>query len=922
MSDFDSPATNQVNILDLGAKGDGITDDTLAIQEALDNYQDLYFPSGTYIVTNLVVSKSNVTIKGDGIGKTKFVYSGEPFTEATKGILIAKGQSNINNLQFEGFTIDGLVQDLGFEEHSHNLYLLGVDDAVISNCEFKGFRGDGIYLGGVDMPSQIVIKYNDNITITDCVFDGVNKDNRNGISVISGTNITIKNSYFKNCSRDDMPSAIDFEPDHQEQLVRDCLVDNCTFDSIGGNAGVVGIFFVKGKKNENNVNFKFSNNSFKNCALNTPVFFASINNRGEEMSPNECNINVTIEDNDVANCGKLFEFSNVNDVALINNTFVDCKGSGYISYYVNQYSKSYNLFFSRNTFNKCGTINVFSVDGLIFENNKFLDSIVTGINFTNIEPYNITSYNVILSQNIFSSPTKSMTYAVKVSNNHDLDPLTNDSYLNELDEGMRYEFVYADLEYFGAVGDGVTDDTEAMLMAFNHAIQTRNNHLHIPEGTYLVTRGFNLTDGFHVYGDGDKSLIKLETNLPPRTSNITQGAILMGTPQTNDVGYPNSDLPNKGILIENLSIDTQRPADNLDATGNSFPMMGGILIYNAVNCTIKNVKISNPWIWGISISCNYDSTEDVTNNTIEDCKVELTPNWYDTPNNPRWKPPLIGIQLTSYVKNYGATNNGALNNLTRDNEDYLPSRVYGNTIKNCYISNGSHGISLSNVKQNNIIGNQIKGCSNRGIIMTSTSDENIISENRVSDIGSTGIHLAYNCNSNQILKNNVSNITCCEGDGIKTYINCNYNVIKENVVTNFAVTGIRVAHVADNNVISDNKINGGSSNRSGKYGIKILSNSYNQYYVDQLTYNDELTAKDNVCELNTISNVETPIKVGDEVIRSTPIDNVNGNIVKDNVYVGDVAPKVETVDSRTKYYVIGGILVTALLFHFITKKKD
>lgn len=61
---------------------------------------------------------------------------------------------------------------------------------------------------------------------------------------------------------------------------------------------------------------------------------------------------------------------------------------------------------------------------------------------------------------------------------------------------------------YGAVGDGVTDDTAAIQAAFN-ALTSGGSALHIPAGTYLITSELQLNplDGTVVYGDGSKTLL-------------------------------------------------------------------------------------------------------------------------------------------------------------------------------------------------------------------------------------------------------------------------------------------------------------------------------------------------------------------------------------------------------------------------------
>jgi len=64
-----------VSVKDFGAVGDGVTDDTAAIQAALDDVYatgggTLYFPTGVYLVTSIVKSfASNITVKFHGAGK-------------------------------------------------------------------------------------------------------------------------------------------------------------------------------------------------------------------------------------------------------------------------------------------------------------------------------------------------------------------------------------------------------------------------------------------------------------------------------------------------------------------------------------------------------------------------------------------------------------------------------------------------------------------------------------------------------------------------------------------------------------------------------------------------------------------------------------------------------------------------------------
>jgi len=53
-----------INVRTLGVKGDGATDDTTAIQQAVDAHRVLYFPSGHYVVRNAITLKPDTVLIG------------------------------------------------------------------------------------------------------------------------------------------------------------------------------------------------------------------------------------------------------------------------------------------------------------------------------------------------------------------------------------------------------------------------------------------------------------------------------------------------------------------------------------------------------------------------------------------------------------------------------------------------------------------------------------------------------------------------------------------------------------------------------------------------------------------------------------------------------------------------------------------
>jgi sugar lactone lactonase YvrE len=97
----DLPARDTwVNLLDLGAKGDGTTDDTDVIQRAINTHRALYLPSGFYVVHDTLKLRSDTVMLGLHPGATQLILpdntAGYQGVGAPKALIEApKGGTNI-----------------------------------------------------------------------------------------------------------------------------------------------------------------------------------------------------------------------------------------------------------------------------------------------------------------------------------------------------------------------------------------------------------------------------------------------------------------------------------------------------------------------------------------------------------------------------------------------------------------------------------------------------------------------------------------------------------------------------------------------------------------------------------------------------------------------------------------------------------
>ena len=148
------------NVQNFGAKGDGLTDDTAAIQSAIDAAAaagggQVYMPTGTYIVSGGVepsdgclMLKSNVYLYGDGMGATNVKVADGSDTKITGVIRSAYGEEThdfgISNLTIDGNRdsttgkIDGWFNGFipGKEGYDSNVTL---DSVEIKDCSGYGF---------------------------------------------------------------------------------------------------------------------------------------------------------------------------------------------------------------------------------------------------------------------------------------------------------------------------------------------------------------------------------------------------------------------------------------------------------------------------------------------------------------------------------------------------------------------------------------------------------------------------------------------------------------------------------------------------------------------------------------------------------------------------------------------------------------
>lgn len=162
-----------VNVKDFGAVGDGVHDDTVAIQAAISSLENsggtVFFPLGTYIVSSPINLVDGLSIFGSGMPQTN--SNTGSFLQASKAMTaIMQTTNTVSNLEIEnlGFNGNSLANDnisipyhINQKGYFKNIYSLnpinanfylaqpGGNYVKVENCIFSGGKY-GVYLNVTD----------------------------------------------------------------------------------------------------------------------------------------------------------------------------------------------------------------------------------------------------------------------------------------------------------------------------------------------------------------------------------------------------------------------------------------------------------------------------------------------------------------------------------------------------------------------------------------------------------------------------------------------------------------------------------------------------------------------------------------------------------------------------------------------------
>ena len=218
-----------VSVMDFGAVGDGIADDTAAFQAAVDAAQTIYVPAGTFKISTVTIS-NNTTLIGVDKGSTFITGDGDLF-EVT-GLYLSMERIYIYNDTVEGklinftnatATANNRFDEMRFGKATYHIYATPVAVSwTFTRCMFREASVSSRYY------ANGVTTYNEFDCYTSLNNQGLTINNRARSSLFSG-------SVFEN----NTTNGFYFYANSPGEFIGNVTFLNCYFESNAVNAGKI-----------------------------------------------------------------------------------------------------------------------------------------------------------------------------------------------------------------------------------------------------------------------------------------------------------------------------------------------------------------------------------------------------------------------------------------------------------------------------------------------------------------------------------------------------------------------------------------------------------------------------------------------------------------------------------------------------------
>lgn len=304
-----------INVKDYGAVGDGVTDDTAAIQSCLDSFTGkiIFLPTGVFITTKPLILPSQSILRGSSTQGTVIKKNTSiPDSNNIKAVIILKSEENSNPALVK-YNSDSTISDLflngGFLQNGNSGPLIKNDFGIYAD-KCSTLKLEKVWITQCDT----------GFYSSDCFlinFSNINiSEGRYGITVLTGTSLTASTVYCVNCAVGYNLKSLRYS------TLNSCAADGASFtsyyfevcqgvtlNSCGAESGLLNGYSVYTVNNSNVVinapfilSTAFYEKGILNAESNSQVLFNNVTMR----LSNTVNKFITSESNSIVTLNELY----------------------------------------------------------------------------------------------------------------------------------------------------------------------------------------------------------------------------------------------------------------------------------------------------------------------------------------------------------------------------------------------------------------------------------------------------------------------------------------------------------------------------------------------------------------------------------------------------------------------------------------
>ena len=235
-----------INVDSFGAKGDGVTDDTTAIQSAIDSLTN----GGTVTLTR---GKTYIVRKLSAASNVSFNLNGSTLKQKSNvpiytNVIDVGDKGLVTNFKVYNGKIDGNKENQTVEFYRYGIYTLMCDGVIMEDLEIFNFTGEGIFVGYTGY-------YSKNIYINRVHLRG---NLRNDLAITNAENVYVDDLVVDSIAYDS--ASIDLELQHDTDNIINVHFRN---------------LFVKSSAQQAKIVKNGFDGTLKNITINNAVFTGS-----------------------------------------------------------------------------------------------------------------------------------------------------------------------------------------------------------------------------------------------------------------------------------------------------------------------------------------------------------------------------------------------------------------------------------------------------------------------------------------------------------------------------------------------------------------------------------------------------------------------------------------------------------------------